>query len=44
MSCTNNSLRSINASDLTSMKYTVIVYLCFNRKFEIRDFEFSVKT
>ena len=23
---------------------TVIVYLCFNRKFEIGDFEFSVKT
>ena len=44
MSCTNNSLRSINASDLTSMKYTVIVYLCLNGKFKIGDFEFSVQT
>ena len=44
MSCTNNSLRSINASDLTSMKYTVIVYLCFNEKFKIGDFEFLIKT
>ena len=26
------------------LAYTEIVYLCFNRKFEIFDFEFSVKT
>ena len=37
-------VESNNWYDSSCQRYTVIVYLCFNRKLKIKDFQFPVKT